>query len=304
MMFGTKEEFLYSQCSVCGSLQLIDVPKNMAKYYKDGYYSVDNRLHLTEPKKVFDKIRRIFINKRNSYAVFNRGIIGRILYKVQPNTELASLSKIKLTKETSILDVGCGVGAHLYFIKELGFKNILGLDPYNSRDIIHDNGLKISNKNIFQINTKWDVITYHHSFEHIEFPISELNRVYELLNQSGTCIIRTPTVDSYAWQNYKENWIQIDAPRHYFIYSLEGIRRIALQTGFELYSYYYDSEAFQFWGSEQYQSGIPLVDEKSYHINPGNSIFSNKEINNFCKKANKLNKEHLGDQAVYYLRKL
>lgn len=60
MMFGTKEEFLYSQCSVCGSLQLIDVPKNMAKYYKDGYYSVDNRLHLTEPKKVFDKIRRIF----------------------------------------------------------------------------------------------------------------------------------------------------------------------------------------------------------------------------------------------------
>lgn len=56
---------------------------------------------------------------------------------------------------------------------------------------------------------------FHHSFEHIADPFETLCSVRRLLS-SGTCLIRIPIVDSWAWENYGVNWIQIDAPRHFF----------------------------------------------------------------------------------------
>jgi len=304
MMFGSKKEFDYFLCSTCNCLQIREPVKDISNYYSDSYYSVNNSAHLKAPRGLKQKLKRWLINKRNNYSVFNRSIIGKILSRFQSNTELESLSRIKITNKSRILDVGCGIGAHLYFLEELGFENILGIDPFNENDILHDNGLRILKRSIKEIDTNWDIITYHHSLEHIVDPISELRSVNDLLTSSGVCIIRTPTLDSYAWQHYKENWVQIDAPRHYHIFSLQSIRKIAEETGFELYDYYYDSEAFQFWGSEQYKSGIALIDKKSFAVNPGQSIFNKKEIMEFNKKSKKLNSEFFGDQVVIYLRKI
>ena len=65
----------------------------------------------------------------------------------------------------------------------------------------------------------------------------------------------------------------------------------------------FDSDEFQFWGSEQYKKDISLKSEKSYSVNPAQSIFSQKQIDQFRKKAVQLNIEARGDQAVFYLKK-
>ena len=223
MMNGGKEKFQYFQCSNCRCLQISEVPYDISKYYSINYYSYENKSHLHKPEGFTEISKRYLVNKRNYFAVFNKGLFGRLLYILQPNLELKSLSKLSLSTNSTILDVGCGVGAHLYFLKELGFENIIGIDPYVEKDIEHDNGLKIFKQDISSIKSKWDIIMYHHSFEHIMDPLAELKQIYELLLDGGTCIIRTPTVSSYAWKFYKTNWIQLDAPRHYFLYSIETI---------------------------------------------------------------------------------
>ena len=39
MMFGLRDQFLYGECESCHSLQLLDLPTDMSRYYPPGYYS-------------------------------------------------------------------------------------------------------------------------------------------------------------------------------------------------------------------------------------------------------------------------
>ena len=39
MIFGFRDEFTYFECSKCGCLQIMQIPRNMGKYYPSNYYS-------------------------------------------------------------------------------------------------------------------------------------------------------------------------------------------------------------------------------------------------------------------------
>ena len=125
-----------------------------------------------------------------------------------------------------------------------------------------------------------------------------------LLSPHGVCIIRMPTVSSYAWPHYGVNWVQLDAPRHFYIHSVESVRVLADRCGLNLTGVVYDSSAFQFWASEQYALDIPLYDPRSYALGADTSMFSRDQIGVFERRAAELNAAKLGDQAVFYLRKI
>ena len=145
---------------------------------------------------------------------------------------------------------------------------------------------------------------FNHSFEHIPNQKETLDSVYRLLSENGKCIIRIPTVSSFAWEKYNVNWVQLDAPRHFFLHSINSIKLLALNSGLILKDYFYDSTAFQFWGSEQYLKGIPLKSINSYDTNTKQSIFLKHEIKLFKKKAKELNDNNLGDQVTLYFAKI
>jgi hypothetical protein len=81
------------------------------------------------------------------------------------------------------------------------------------------------------------------------------------------------------------------------------LRILADRAGLELSQVTYDSTAFQFWASEQYELDIPLYDTRSYLISPDKSMFTKREIATFERRAAELNDAGLGDQAVFYLTK-
>lgn len=296
MMLGYRDVFSYFQCSMCDCLQIENIPSDISKYYSNDYFSYKSVSKL-------NIIERVVKNLRNKYAVFNRGIIGKLLYAKYPAIEYKALSNLPINKDHNILDVGCGAGIFLHSLREIGFKNLLGIDPYNEKDIVYGNGLRIQKKNIEEVQGKWDLIMFHHSLEHIPDQEKILKAAFDLLEPGGYCIIRIPTVSSYAWKNYGMKWVQIDAPRHIFLHSIKSLEILSRKTNFELSDVIYDSTAFQFWGSDQYLKNIPLNDPHSYLMNPKNSLFSKKEISSFSKRAEELNASKLGDQAVFYLRK-
>ena len=299
MMFGYRDVYTYFQCSKCGCLQISEFPVDISKYYPSEYYS----FRLSPPSKTKNPIKNLIRMKRDNYAIFNKGVFGKFIYKFFPNENLRLLSRVHPTKETAILDVGCGSGAFLYTLREIGFKHLLGIDPFIKEDIEYENELKILKKSIHTIADKWDIITFHHSFEHIPDPLATFQSISKLLTKGRVCIIQIPTVSSYAWNYYGVNWVQLDAPRHFFLHSIESITLLAKKVNLTLEEIVFDSTDFQFWGSEQYIKNITLTDASSYGASPLNSIFSNGEIAAFKQKAKELNLKNQGDTCTFFLRK-
>jgi len=216
---------------------------------------------------------------------------------------LKALARIPLTKQSKILDVGCGSGTLLYLLYEAGFSNVLGVDPHIDRDIEYENGLVISRQEIQKVTGLWDLVMFHHSFEHMQNPLQVMQSVSRLLKTGGCCLIRIPVVSSFAWEHYGIHWVQLDAPRHFFLHSLDSLRILARKEKFHIEDIVFDSGGFQFWGSEQYKKGISLRSEKSYDVNPSQSIFNQEQIDRFHGKAVQLNRDARGDQAIFFLKK-
>lgn len=298
-MYGLDDTFEYFQCQNCFCLQIKTIPTNISKYYQPNYYSLT-----TLPNKVLKKARYL----RDRYVIKKKGLIGYYLNKIKPNEALFSLAKILTSKCISILDVGCGTGADIESLSQIGFKNVLGIDPNLPSDIAMSNSGLIKKMELSNINGSWDIIMMNHSLEHISDQQGVFFSLAKLLSGNGTVIIRIPTVSSTAWEKYGVHWIQIDAPRHFYLHSLKSIELLADKFGFKIVDKYFDSSDFQFWGSEQWKIGIPLKSEKSYKINSfrfntAQSIFSRKDILRFKQDALLCNMSGKGDQVVLYLSK-
>ncbi len=181
------------------------------------------------------------------------------------------------------------------------FTALKGVDPYIEKSIEYENNLTIRKETIHAQQGEWDLVMMHHAFEHLADPRETLQSVARILAPAGVCMIRIPTVSSYAWKKYGVHWVQLDAPRHFFLHSVESIRYLADQTGLQLDKVIYDSSAFQLWGSEQYAQHISLLSERSYAVNPGKSIFTRQQIRDFKREAKKLNAAGQGDQAIFIL---
>ncbi|MBF0484404.1 MAG: class I SAM-dependent methyltransferase [Candidatus Omnitrophica bacterium] len=299
MMFGYQDKFIYFQCRKCGCLQISEFPIEMSKYYPHDYLS------FVHPASnfLFELFKKVFEGRRNNFAFSNRGFLGKIIYQHFPQDALRSLAHIPISKDMRILDVGSGIGKLLLKLNAVGFNQLLGIDPCLKNDYIYKNGLRILKKTIYEIEGTWDLIMFHHSFEHVSDPVETLKAAAGLLSRGGHCLIRVPTVSSYAWEHYRENWVQLDAPRHFFLHSLKSIEILAYNAGFKLNEIIYDSNEFQFWGSEQYLKNVPLNSDNSYWRNPRKSMYSKSDIKIFHQKALELNLSKQGDQICIYLTK-
>lgn len=291
-MFGIGGNFNYFQCSDCQCLQIEEINIDLSEFYPANYYSLN---------AVFPKKKNKLIQYRNKAAIFPNNFLDRFLLKIKPHAPLQALSLVNPKINFHIADIGCGAGHLIYDLHELGFDYITGIDPNINKDITIDKNIKILKDKLENISSKFDIIMFHHSLEHIPDQKSILTAARESLNSNGICLIRVPIVSSYAWRTYKTNWVQLDAPRHLYLHSEKSMKLLAEQTGFYIEQVVYDSSDFQFWGSNNLKENIPL-----FNINTGipNKLVKKSFLNTikYRLKANILNKKHDGDQAIFILR--
>lgn len=299
MMFGWRDLFEYAECSECGCLQIADVPFDLARYYPRDYYSFGN----ATPRKE-NSLKSFLKHQRADYCLHGKNLLGMVTARIYGEPEhFGWLKKVHTEFESSILDVGCGSGKLLQTMQLEGFSNLTGTDPFGEDDLFHLPSLRVLNSDISDLQGQFDFIMLHHSLEHMPKPIESLKQLHRLLRNGGHLLVRTPIASSYAWDTYGPNWVQLDAPRHLFIYTVQTLRELAQRVGFEVEDIVYDSTEFQFWGSEQYLRNIPLNASNSYHVNPAASIFSPEQIASFKLKAEELNRNKKGDSACFYLYK-
>lgn len=309
MMQGTREEFDYLECTECGCVQIAAIPDDLSKYYVNNYYSLAESPLPTSFLRSWAKaaVMRPYLARSTAQGV-KRKLLGsicdnQVLLNLVPTWLVPDLPDYKLSKEWRILDVGSGTGTFLHWVRERGFPNLLGLDPFIEKDITYANGVRVIKGDVFSIEGSYDLIMLHHSFEHMPEPVAVLRRLSELVRPEGYILIRIPVADSYAWREYRTNWVQLDAPRHLHLHTRRSMELMAERVGLRLATVVCDSTSFQFWGSEQYRRDISLLDMKSAAIDSGQSDFSNEDIRGFELRASELNRTNYGDQACFYLRR-
>ena len=297
MMFGFRDVFHYLECYECGCLSLLDIPEDMARYYPQQYYAEVER---TSGNPFID-----FLIRRRIKSIINGpSLLGSLMTRLHSSpVHHLWMGKIDIKLDSRLIDIGCRYGHFLGYLKREGFKDLTGVDPYIDEDKIPDD-LRIMKKEIFDIvNEEFDVATYRHSMEHVTRPLEVLKQTRKILRENGYCIIETPVADSYAWREFRENWVQLDPPRHIHVFSKKGMELLAAESGFRVLDVIFSSNEFQFWGSIQYQNDIPLYSERSYGADPDASIFSSEDIKRFRQEAEALNQRNSGDQAIFILQK-
>jgi len=288
MMLGTNHIFTYSECAKCGCLQIADFPRDISRYYPSDYYS-----YKLAPKGLIKRLRR-GLRRRLILSIpksFERLI--RFISKKDPLFHI--YRNLGISLNSNVLDVGAGAGTHVLEMREAGITNAMGLDPFLPSDQLWKGKLLVKQAILDQFDGSFDLITFHHSLEHMVEQIKVLARAKQLLKPGGIILVRIPTVSSEAFERYQEHWFQIDAPRHYYLHSHQSIKLTAAEAGLSVTSLWCDSAPMQFILSEQYKNGIPLHDSRSF-IKNNSEMFSKNQLKNFAQLTSELNKLLRGDQ--------
>jgi SAM-dependent methyltransferase len=287
---GIGDKFDYLLCSNCLCLQITEIPENLEKYYSSVYYSFQESKFPSELNRFNFFLKKSLINYYMGYS----DITGFLLSFIYENP-FPWIRKKEISFNTSILDVGSGSGRKLLSLNRSGFTNLTGIDPFIAGDIDYGNGVRIYKKDISEVEEKYDFITLHHSFEHMPDPEEVISHISRLLHPSGCALIRIPVSNSFAWHKYRENWVGLDAPRHFFLHTAASMEILLKRTDLSIDEIVFDSTEFQFTGSEKYLRNLPFS-------TPDN-IFTKEELLNFRNETKILNSKKHGDAACFYLKK-
>lgn len=292
LMIGLREEFEYVECSNCGCLFLIDVPDDLSKYYDSDYGPHQNSN--TFKNRIINKIVGLYLS--NSLGV------SKIIPKSMAPPIAKLLNKLvssnRINKNSSVLDVGCGQGTFLNYLKLGGFTDLTGIDLFmNEDEIIYDFNFIASSLEDFKTSKKFDLILSNHSFEHMDNQLINLKCFENLVSDNGLILLRIPIKSSFVWEKYGVNWYQIDAPRHLFLHTLKSFEILCSKTNLEIEDIIFDSSSLLFMCSEKYSRDISMRDEEWHTFK-----FNDEDKKYFKNQVQKLNHEKNADQAIFVLK--
>jgi len=296
MMLGLRTTFPYFECGGCGCVQIESIPEDLAPFYPPGYYSYSSpdRSSRSAPIRALKKAR-------DSAIVLDQPPVGRALARLFPNRDLLPLRGLGLARTSRILDVGSGSGRVLHALADAGFTSLAGIDPHLPPEVVSSKRIRLARISLFECTGAYDLVMFHHSFEHMAEPERVLAQVATLLDPAGQCLLRLPTASSYAWRHYRTDWVQLDAPRHFFLHTIRSLELLTQNAGFAIVSLKSFSSGFQFWGSEQYRMDIPLMSDRS--VAKGASPFTRNELRAFERRARECDRRGEGDEIVVVLRR-
>ncbi len=297
MMLGRREAFEYFECARCGCVQIAEYPPNIAEYYPSDYYSM-----VTGPRaRPFQNARRWLHQRRAAHALGKLDPMGLLLGAAFGTPECYEWLKVAGAGfDSAILDVGCGNGFLLSILHRDGFRRLEGVDPF-AADASRQQAGFVIRKTLGEAALRPDFILLSHSLEHMPDQRGMLDELRAMCGSETWLCVRLPLATE-AWRRYREHWVQLDPPRHYYVHTARSFDTLARESGFRIERTVYDSTAFQFWGSEQNLLDIPLGDRRSVASGEKNAIFDRRRVRAWEREARALNRRQEGDQATFFLK--
>lgn len=187
--YWKKHFFKVGRCSLCGSLNSMN-HVDLAMYYKN--YPFCNR----------------------TLSDFTRKVFGQ---------NIKRLEKLGLTSDQSVLDYGTEKGILLDFLKECGYTDLSGYDPFSQRF-----------SDIAVMQKTYNAIILMDVLEHVEDPRGLLASLAKNLKPNGLLMISTPRADEINLANFGLALQSLHQPYHRCIFSEKALFQTASSAGFHL----------------------------------------------------------------------
>lgn len=140
----------------------------------------------------------------------------------------------------NLCDVGCGEGVFLKALIDLGYSNIVGLEPSKKvHNFATQNKLKIIKGGIEDLSKSFlgengiHTITMFHVIEHLKDPSEVLKMIRDLFSKGDKLIIETPNMDSYIFRknNYEHEIICLE---HLYYFNKSNLEKLLERSGFRI----------------------------------------------------------------------
>lgn len=221
--------------SVYGYRRLDPIPaeKEITKFYQSRYYDL-----IRKGERAPD-VGRLMAGGEE--ADRERSWLGLTLYV----DILAVLEQQSKLNSKRLLDIGCGTGDFIAFVKQHGWEGI-GLElSSEGAAIAKSKGLEVYSLSIDeflarhpQYSSTFAVVTLIHVLEHVPNPVEFLNLVKKLLIGAGMVVIQVPNdfseLQLSAQQHLQKEpwWIAI--PDHINYFDFQSLRALLERLGFEV----------------------------------------------------------------------
>jgi len=222
----SKEAFDLYTCNDCGFAFTQDFPSEteIGRYYESSDYI--------------------------SHSDTEQGLINKLYHWVRKTalkTKADIVFKYSAPESTTLLDIGVGTG---YFMNEMRSRKwiVTGIEASENARAYAKQKFNIDTQcaeYLYQIpRANKDVITMWHVLEHMENLNMVMDRLHEILKDSGTAVIALPNKASFDAEAYKQYWAAYDVPRHLWHFSPEDFELLANKHNFDVVAVepmYFDS---------------------------------------------------------------
>lgn len=210
-LHGKPGRFPVVQCCHCGLVYLDPRPDErlLAEYYPEDYSPFKSGTGLVD--RVKEALRR---------------------------QEARKIAKL-LPKNGSVLEVGCAVGDLLVPLRDDQGMAVEGIEmsPHAVKAARERHGLTVHAGTVFDApchSEAFDAVVMRHVVEHFPSARLAMERAARFLRPGGYIFITTPNHDSLDRRIFGRFWYDYDVPRHMAVFSVETLRKLLDDTGFDV----------------------------------------------------------------------
>jgi 2-polyprenyl-3-methyl-5-hydroxy-6-metoxy-1,4-benzoquinol methylase len=239
------------QCSnsACGLIWLDPMPlpneigKAYAKYYTHAM-TVENA-QAGRARRLYRLMKRGYLAGRYNYRMENPSLAARLLGKALylfPGRRAEVEAQVRFLAALpggKLLDVGCGSGEWLLWMRDLGWA-VEGVDfDENAIRAAAREGLIIKCGTLEDQcypNNSVDAVTLNHVIEHVPNPVATLKECARILKPGGKLFLGTPNTSSLGHKLFGEDWRGLEPPRHLHIFGMGSMAALLNKAGFTKFS--------------------------------------------------------------------
>lgn len=183
--------------------------ERIGDWYPESYYGREN----VRFNPVFEAMTRLF-QRRRSNVLFHRVPRG------------------------PVLDVGCGRGFLLKFLRQLGYEphgiELNETAAWHARNKLKLDVLTVDFLTAPHQRERFNAVVFWHTLEHFANPAAALERAAELVKTGGLVAVAVPNFDSIQARLFGRHWFHLDAPRHYFHFGPRSLEALLARQRFRI----------------------------------------------------------------------